>query len=190
MSRERGSFWSIWHFVKNSSPALHLSRPLRTRLWFLHLRARPLFSNKTLKTPLIIPRSESSLAPLEPAQLQAYALKLASLHFIIVAWHWQLNSSPQFYSNRRSRPTITSTNLHPDHKLLTHLRRQLNRSISPIIPSDPDWLFSLPPVNSSRLWLHSQPFKIFFQEIINSFENSIVCYTDGSKNQKRSHLLT
>ena len=84
-------------------------------------------------------------------EIIAYALTLASLRFIIVASHSQLNSSPPFFSTLRLPPLITPSplhNLHPDHNLQTHLQRQLNRSfkfrsLNPILSTIPPCFFSL-----------------------------------------------
>jgi len=132
-------------------------------------------------------------------EIIAYALTLASLRFIIVASHSQLNSSPPFFSTLRLPPLITPSplhNLHPDHNLQTHLQRQLNRtfkfrSLNPILSTDPPWLFSPSIVNLSLTQYpkSSTPpssYRTLFQKIINSFTKPTICFTNGSKIHNRS----
>lgn len=80
----------------------------------------------------------------------------------------------------------------PNHNIRSKLERELNHSfnfqaLKPILPTTPPWLF-LPPTVNLSLTKHqkkSTPASTFtklFQELIHSFQNPTVCFTDGSKN--------
>jgi len=75
--------------------------------------------------------------------------------------------------------------------------RKVSRSLfkfhclPPILPTVPLWLFSSPNIILSltkfpKRWTPPFVYRSHFQEIINSYTNPTICYTDGSKTEDRT----
>ena len=81
----------------------------------------------------------------------------------------------------------------------THLRAYLNQSldsnfrfhcVSPIYPSPPPWIMSPPEVilKLNQFPKNKTPSAVYrshYSDILNTFPNATICYTDGSKTDKR-----
>ena len=86
--------------------------------------------------------------------------------------------------------------LHPDNNLRSHLERQLNRTfkfniLNPIQSTIPPWLFSPPTFNLSLAQYPKSPtsssvYRSHFQELIHSFQQPTLCFTDGSKTHNKT----
>jgi len=82
------------------------------------------------------------------------------------------------------------------HNLRYNLEKSLVRSfkfysISSVLPAVPPWLFSSSNIilSLTKFPKRSTPLFVYrshFQEIINSYTNPTICYTDGSKTKDRA----
>jgi len=121
------------------------------------------------------------------AQPSVTTLRQVSAHFISDAWLSQQNSQQQPFNTQIFQSSKEYSTPHQETKLTTsRLLLQISLHILHITYSVPPWLFSSPNIilSLTKFLKRSTPpfvYRSHFQEIIYSYTNPTICYTDASK---------